>query len=70
MEESKPKRKFIPLSKSLYDILRKICEHKVISLPKIRSEHPDAKNNRWYNQNEFYDYHFQKGHDTNKCRTL
>ena len=28
------------------------------------------KENRWYNEEESYHFHHQKGHDTNKCRTL
>jgi len=50
--------------------LRKLCDHQVINLTYIRSKYPQAKESRWYNENEFYHYHHQNGHDTNKFRTL
>lgn len=65
-----PKRKFMPLSESLYEILRKLYEHQVITLLEIRTEYHDLKNNRLYNENEFYHFQCQKGHDTNRCKTL
>ena len=58
------------MSKSLYDISKKLCDHQVITLPYIIFECLDAKNNRCYNENEFFHFHYQKGHDTNRCRTL
>jgi len=50
--------------------LKKICDHQVITLPEIRPEHLDAKNSRWYNENEYFHFHNKKGHDMNKCKTL
>ena len=58
------------MSESLYDILRKICDHLVVTLQHITLEHIYARNSRWYNESEFFHFHRQKGNDTNRCRTL
>lgn len=37
-KETKPPIKFTPLYKPIYDVLRKVLEHNIIILPKIRLE--------------------------------
>lgn len=66
----RPKRKFTPLSESIYNILRKLCDYKIITLPNIRLNISKTKESRWYNESEFCHHHRQKGHDTYKYRTL
>ena len=68
--ERKPKRNFTPLSEPLSEILKKLCDNGMITLPDIKPENPNAKGSKWYKENEFCAYHRQKGHNTNKCRTL
>jgi len=55
---------------TLYDILKKICNHQIITLLKIMLENHRNKDSRWYNDEELFHFHCQKDHDTNKCRTL
>lgn len=67
---SRPPREFTPLIESLHDILKKICDHHMITLLEIRPEWANDKNSKWYNENEYYHNHHQKGHWINKCRML
>jgi len=56
-EERKPRpppRKFTPLTKYLYDIMKKLMDQQMIVLPKIWPERPDARDSKWYNENDYY----------------
>lgn len=64
------KIKFTPLSESLYDILRKLRNHHIITFLDIRSKNSKNKECRWYKENKIFHYYHQKDHDTNKCIIL
>ena len=66
----RPPRNFTPLSESLQDILKKMLDHNLIILTKLRSYEMQNKNTKGYRENEFCNYHRQKGHDTNKYYSL
>lgn len=55
--DARPPRNFTPLLESLQDILKKILEHDLITLPKLRPDEMQNKNTKWYRENEFCNYH-------------
>ena len=47
-----------------------MLNHNLIVLLELRLDEMQNKNTKWYRENEFCNYHQQKGHDTNKYRSL
>lgn len=68
--EFRPRIKFTYLSEYPYDILRKLYDHQVITLLEIRLEDTINKDSQWYNEEEYYHFHYKKFHDKNKYQTL
>jgi len=68
--DMRPSQDFTSLHESLHDVLKKILDHNIITLPEIRPDEMQNKNGKWYRENEFCNYHRQRGHDTNKCHSL
>jgi len=65
----RPRRKFTPLDESLETALRKLITNNLITLPSAREYEPKVKPH-WWNDNDFYDYHQNRGHKTNDCISL
>lgn len=61
---SKIKHEFTPLGESLESAMKTLLANKIISLPEIKAFDLEPKP-RWWRENDFYDFHCNKGHKTN-----
>lgn len=59
-----PRRKFTPLGEPIESALKKLIQSNVITLPKARTYEPGPFKPAWWNDNDFYEYHYNKDHKT------
>lgn len=70
MKPQQRQRNCTPLAKPNEDILKKLLDARLITLPKIRQEDPNGVRTQWYRDDEFCAFHHQRGHATKKYQHL
>lgn len=51
-------------------VFQKLVQAGIVVFPITRLFDPNQPKPRWYNENEYCEYHRIKGHDTRKCMKL
>lgn len=65
-----PRRNFTPPREPIESTLKKLIWSNAITLPEARPYEPCPFKPAWWNDNDFYEYHCNKGHKTTTCYKL
>lgn len=65
-----PRRNFTPLGEPIDSAMRKLIQSNLITLPKSKPYELSPIKPTWWNDNDFCDYHYSKGHKTSSCYQL
>lgn len=66
---ARPKRIFTPLRDTLEVVLKSLSDNKIIKIPDSKPWEPEEKP-KWWNDNNYCDFHHNKGHKTNNYMKL